>query len=88
MTEEEAAEYFGSHSLADIWDQLEPVEEEFPIAPLAPTKRISLRLREDLVERPRNYSEAKGIPMRTIVWLWLKEKLDEEEERKAKAKRP
>ena len=79
MSEEEAAEFYGTHSLARVWDQLEPVEEEFAFGPLAPMKRVSLRLREDFIERLKRTAQAKGIPLRTLVWLWLKVRLEQEE---------
>ena len=41
MTEEEAAEFYDNHDLADIWDELELVEE--PIA-VSPHLRESIKL--------------------------------------------
>ena len=84
MTEEDAAQFYSTHSLAEVWDQMEPVEEEFDIGPLPPMKRLSLKLREDMLERLQQMAQAKGIPLRTLVWLWLNERLNEEE---AKGKR-
>lgn len=78
MTEDEAAEFYSTHSLAEIWDQLEPVEEEFRIA-VSPWKRISLKLPEALIERLKTVAQAKGIPLRTLMWLWLRERLQAEE---------
>ena len=41
MTKEEAAEFYGNHDLADIWDELELIEE--PIA-VSPQLRESIKL--------------------------------------------
>lgn len=84
MTEDEAAEFYSTHSLAGVWDQLEPVEEEFRIA-VSPWKRTSLKLPEALIERLKTVAQAKGIPLRTLMWLWLRERLQAEES-KGKAK--
>lgn len=79
MTDEEAAEFYETHSLGEIWDQLEPVEEEFTFAPLTPIKRVSLRMREDMLQRIEKLAQAKRIPRPTLMWLWLHQRLREEE---------
>ncbi|MBI4498276.1 MAG: hypothetical protein HY689_10290 [Chloroflexi bacterium] len=91
MTDEEAAEFYETHSLGEIWDQLEPVEEEFTFAPLTPMKRVLLRMRQDMLERIEKLAQAKRIPRPALMWLWLHQRLREEEakqEMRGKPDRP
>lgn len=88
MTDEEAAEFYDTHSLGEIWDQLEPVEEEFTFAPLTPMKRVSLRMREGMLQRIEQLAQATRIPRPTLMWLWLHQRLQEEEARRELKGRP
>ncbi len=83
MTETEAAEFYDTHSLGELWDQLVPVEEEFTFAPLSPKKRLSVTLRKDMIDRLKMVAGAKGWPLGTVVWLWLRQRLMKEEARMA-----
>ena len=44
MMEETAAEFYGNHDLADIWDELELVEEPIAVSPRLRESMIYLRL--------------------------------------------
>ncbi len=80
MTEEEAAEFYGTHSLGLVLDQTEPVyPDEFQVASPAPMKRLSLTLREDVLERLKKIAKANGVPLHTLVRSCLKERLEQEE---------
>ena len=48
--------------------------------PVSPKKRFSVTLRQEMIDRLRIAAEAKGWPLRTLVWLWLHQRLQEEED--------
>lgn len=44
MTEEEAAKFYSTHDLGDIWDELEPFEESIELSPELQKTMVHLRL--------------------------------------------
>jgi len=78
MTEEEAAEFYGSHDLADIWDDLEPVEEPFVPSPRLRESMISLRLEQRYMDALKTLAQKKGLSLYALVRLWVMEKVREE----------
>ncbi len=74
-TDEEAAAFWDSHSLADFSDDLEAADDiEFH----APQKQvISLRLDPEDVQLIKRLAHRKGIGHSTLAPIWVKEKLVE-----------
>ncbi len=62
-TEEEAGEFWDTHSLADYEEFLEPVEMTFEI-----TKRVyEVRVEEDMFEKLQHQAESSHQPMRKVL---------------------
>lgn len=79
MSEDEAADFYASHSLGLVMDQMEPVEEPVGIGTLPPMRRVSFTAREEMLRRLKKVAQARGIPMRILVWLWIRECLERAE---------
>jgi predicted DNA binding CopG/RHH family protein len=76
-SDEEAAEFWDTHSLADYWDDTQPAEDvEFRLRPL---KQISLRLAPGQIERLKQIAARKGIGYQTMLRMWVTERVREEE---------
>ena len=75
-TEEEAAEFWDTHSLADYIDDTEVVEVSFPRIAL---KQVCLRLAPGQIERVKAIAEAKSIGYQTLLRMWITERVRAEE---------
>ena len=76
QTDEEAAEFWDTHSFADYVQDTEPAEDvRFPRPKL---KQISLRLAPTQVERLKRVAAEKGIGYQTMIRMWITERLREE----------
>lgn len=78
MTEEEAAEFYGGHDLANVWDDLEPVEEPFVPSPRLRESMLSVHLERRYMDALRTLAQKKGLSPYTLVRLWVMEKVKEE----------
>lgn len=73
-SDEKIAQFWETHSSADYWDELEPVEVEI----LKPEKEVvALRLDKPILERVKTIAAAKGLGYSTLLRIWIKEKLIE-----------
>ena len=70
---EEAAEWFNSHDMADIEDQLKPVDFEFDLR----KNRDWVELEREIAVHLRKLAIEKKIPTRILVNQMLKESLRE-----------
>ena len=83
--QEEEAEYWDTHSLADYWDKLEPVTVELEpglkieIKERA-LKRITLRLRPNQIEAVKEIARKKDIPYQTLIRSWIVEAIEKEKQ--------
>lgn len=77
MTEEQAAKFYGSHDLGDIWDELEPIEEPIELSPEL-QKTIHLRLTHRYLIAIRRLAEQKGMPYRALIRSWIIERAEVE----------
>jgi hypothetical protein len=71
---EELGEYWDTHSLADHWDQTQPVEFELDVQSSSlyfPVDRL-------LAEKLRSIATSHGVSTETLLNMWLQEKLAEE----------
>ena len=77
--EAEEAEFWSTHSLAEIWDQLEPVEVE--VAPemrrltvrRTRKKPVTLRLEAQQIERAKRLARAKSLSYQALMRSWISE---------------
>src|SRR5574341_2664746 len=82
------AEYWSAHSLARIWDKLEPVE--FEIAPKLRhvflgkrrKKPVTLRLEERQVEAAKRIARVKSLSYQALMRSWINEGIVREERKK------
>jgi predicted DNA binding CopG/RHH family protein len=78
-SEAEEAEFWSTHSLADIWDQLEPLEIE--ISPRARRvtlqrtrkKPVTLRLEERQIALAKRLAHAKSLSYQALMRSWISE---------------
>ncbi len=84
-TEAAEAEYWSTHSLAEIWDQLEPVEVEVSPASRridlrrAHKKPVTLRLEEQQIARAKRLARAKSLSYQALIRSWINEGILREE---------
>lgn len=70
-SEEEAAEFWDTHSYADIWDSSE--EAQFEFRPEVGQHLVAVQ--PDLMAQIHRLSTAQGIGAQTLINLWLAEKV-------------
>jgi len=84
-TEAEEAEFWASHSLAEIWDQLEPVQVEMASDARRITLRrsrkkpITLRLEQHQIDRAKQLARAKSLNYQALMRSWIGEGIVREE---------
>jgi predicted DNA binding CopG/RHH family protein len=89
-SDEEAAEYFDTHSVAEVWDQLPAGRQAKPSAALAKSIRerharakspISLRLAPEQIAAAKQIAEAKSVGYQTQLRMWIAEGIRREAKR-------
>jgi predicted DNA binding CopG/RHH family protein len=89
-SDKEAAEYFESHSVADVWDQLPEDQPAKPSAALAKGIRlrharakspISLRLAPEQIAAAKKIASAKSVGYQTQLRMWIAEGIRREAKR-------
>jgi predicted DNA binding CopG/RHH family protein len=89
-SDEEAAEYFEAHSIADIWDQLPEVRPAKPVPALmkkiherhARAKSpISIRLAPEQIEATKHIAAKKSVGYQTQLRMWIAEGIRREAKR-------
>jgi len=89
--EAEEAEFWDSHSLAKIWDQLEPVQIE-----VAPDVRwvivqqsrkipVTLRLEERQIKRAKEIARKRSLNYQTLLRTWIAEAIAREDRLRRRA---
>jgi predicted DNA binding CopG/RHH family protein len=84
-SEEAEAAFWATHSLAKIWDQLEPASVTVAararrIVLRSSAKRpVTLRLEEHQVTRAKRLARAKSLSYQALMRSWISEGLDREE---------
>jgi predicted DNA binding CopG/RHH family protein len=90
QTDQEAAEYFESHSVASIWDQLPEAPQAKPLPALARKIRdrhagakspISLRLTPEQIVAAKHIAAAKSVGYQTQLRMWIAEGIRREAKR-------
>jgi predicted DNA binding CopG/RHH family protein len=86
-SEKAAADHFGAHSLADVWDQLPAIKSAKPSAALEKSIRerhsrtkspISIRLVPDQIEAAEKIAAAKSVGYQTQLRMWIAEGIQRE----------
>jgi predicted DNA binding CopG/RHH family protein len=90
-TEAEESEFWSTHSLAEIWDQLEPIEIE--VSPTAcrvtlqrtRKKPVTLRLEERQIALAKQLARATSLSYQALMRSWISEGIAREESERRKA---
>ncbi len=82
MTDAEAAEFYGSHDLSEVWDQLEPVDEAVSLAESLRQRMVGVRLAPRHLTLVKKVAEQEHVPYRTLMAEWIAEKAESEAERR------
>jgi predicted DNA binding CopG/RHH family protein len=89
-SDHEAADYFESHSVASVWDQLAEAPPAKPLPALAKKIRdrraqakspISLRLAPEQIAAAKRIAAAKSVGYQTQLRMWIAEGLRREAKR-------
>ena len=89
-SDREAAEYFESHSVANVWDQLAEAPQARPLPALAKKIRdrraqakspISIRLAPEQIAAAKKIAAAKSVGYQTQLRMWIAEGLRREAKR-------
>jgi len=89
-TDRDAAEYFESHSVAGVWDQLPEAPQAKPSAALGRKIRdrhtvaespISLRLAPEQIAAAKHIAAAKSVDYQTQLRMWIAEGIRREAKR-------
>jgi len=89
-TDQEAAEYFESHSVAGVWDELPEASRAKPALALAGKIRarhgrakspISLRLAPEQIAAAKHIAAAKSVGYQTQLRMWIAEGIRREGKR-------
>lgn len=89
-SDEEAAKYFETHSVANVWDQLPDGGQAKPSAALAKSIReryartkspISLRLVPEQIAAAKKIAAAKSVGYQTQLRMWIAEGIRREQKR-------
>lgn len=90
-SEAEEAEFWSAHSLAEIWDQLEPIEIE--VSPRARRvtlrrtrkKPVTLRLEERQIALAKQLARTKSLSYQALMRSWINEGIAREGSERRKA---
>jgi predicted DNA binding CopG/RHH family protein len=89
-SDKETVEYFDTHSVADVWDQLPRGQMAKPSAALAKSIRerhasakspISLRLAPEQIAVAKKIAAAKSVGYQTQLRMWIAEGIGRESNR-------
>lgn len=89
--EAEEAEFWATHSLADLWDQLERVEiEVLPKARRITLRRsrkkpVTLRLEERQITQAKQLARRKSLSYQALMRSWISEGIAREERPRRRA---
>lgn len=79
------AEFWATHSLAAIWDKLEPVEVQVStkarrlVLRRSRKKPVTLRLEEQQIQRAKHLARAKSLSYQALMRSWITEGITREE---------
>jgi predicted DNA binding CopG/RHH family protein len=77
--DEEAAEFWDTHSFADYIDDTERVDDVTFAPNCLKLKQVCLRLSPPMIERAKQIAASKGIRYQTLLRMWITERVKQEE---------
>jgi len=78
MTEQKEQEFWDKNSLVDFDDEVKEIDLNYiDQRPLKKTT-INLRIDESLKNQIKKIALKKGLPYQTLIYMWLKEHIDNE----------
>lgn len=77
MSDAQIAEFWETHEVTEFTDDLMQVTETF--VDVRPKKTISMRIDEKAINELRELASKKGIGYQTLMRMWIKERLAEEQ---------
>ena len=89
-SDEAAAEYFETHSVAQVWDQLPQAKQAKPSAALSKSIRerhaqtkspVSIRLVPEQIEAAKKIAAKKSVGYQTQLRMWIAEGIRREAKR-------
>jgi predicted DNA binding CopG/RHH family protein len=89
-SDEEAADYFETHSVADVWNQLpagkpaklsRALEKSIPERHALAKSPISIRLGSDQISAAKKIAAAKSVGYQTQLRMWIAEGIRREAKR-------
>ncbi len=89
--EAEEAQFWATHSLADLWDQLEPVEVKvLPKGRRITLRRrrkkpVTLRLEERQITQAKELARRKSLSYQALMRSWISEGIAREERSRRRA---
>ena len=95
-SDKEAAEYFETHSVADVWDQLGAAKPATPPPVLAKSIQerhtaakspISIRLVPEQIASAKKIAAAKSVGYQTQLRMWIAEGIERETKKRAPVRR-
>jgi hypothetical protein len=78
---EEEAEWWDTHSVADYPDEFKTVKLEVDRSLF---HTLSIRLNAETLTKLRKGAEKKGLGVTTLIRMWVRERLEEEEKKEQK----
>ena len=72
---EEEAAFWDTHSLADYWDEFKPVKVR--VAKKL-SEKVTISLNPDIFKKACSLADEKGIPLASMIDLWVMERLEAE----------
>lgn len=75
LSPEEEAQWWDEHP--EYWDTV-PTKDELVFLDVTPAKPVNLRLPVHMIEALQRMAELRGIPPKTLMRLWLQQRLDAE----------
>lgn len=76
--DQEAYEFFESHSIADYWEEMEPVEDVRIGLPRPPKHLVTLRFYPHLLDEVKRIAEQEHVPYQILIQKWVADRLGEE----------
>lgn len=73
VSREELAQFWDTHSIADYWDELKPVEVSFAKKISEP---ITIRFDHEALKIVRQEARQKGIGAGTLIRMWAYEQIN------------
>ncbi len=78
QNDQEAYEFFETHSVADYWDEMEPVEDVRVDLPRPPKHLVTLWFYPHLLDEVKRIAEREHVPYQALIQKWIADRLRKE----------